>query len=189
MKLDRWKGKRIVTTVSRLQKEKGQDILINSISDIRKQVPNVKLLVVGEGADRDRLERIVDEKDIRDFVEFLGFVDESEKFAILGLTDVFVFPTRWELEGFGLVSLEAMMMRTPVVATDFGPNREVLGESALLVEGSKNGLSNGISKLLEDSALRKAYERKGQKRVQELSISKTAQTYLDEFEKILKWKN
>ncbi len=102
--------------VSRLVHRKGIDQLLEAMANVVKECPSVQLGIAGAGPQRKELERLVSELGIESNVDFLGFVSEKRKIALLHEADIFVFPSRQE--GFGIAVLEAMATGTPVVAND-----------------------------------------------------------------------
>ena len=121
--------------VSRLEKGKGQDLLIEAWPRVLEKYPNAKLKIIGEGS------MIL--KSCRN-VEVTGWIENAIK--DIAKASVLVFPSRWELEGFGLVMLEAMSQNVPVVAYNSGTAREIVSEeSGILVDD----LAEGIIKMLE----------------------------------------
>ncbi len=140
--------------LSRIQKEKGQSLLIEAMPVLKKKIPNIKLLIFGEGDNQKNLEELVQKLGVKKDVLFLGFWDDS--YQALSLMDVFVFPTFWEMEGFGLVILEAGNLGMPVVASDFGPVPEVLGKSGVLVDIDKDKIADAVYNLYRNR--NKAFE-------------------------------
>lgn len=106
--------------LGQLIRGKGADLMLRALA--RLTVP-FTCTVAGEGKDREMLEKMVEEYDLRNKVRFAGFVSEPEK--LWQDCDVFCFPIRWQ-EPFGLVGLEAMAHGIPVAAFDRGGIREWL---------------------------------------------------------------
>jgi alpha-1,3-rhamnosyl/mannosyltransferase len=99
----------------------------------------------------------------RDKVLRLGWVDDAARDALLTGATLYAYPSRYE--GFGLSPLQAMASGTPVVATDAGALREVLGQAAHLVPaGDEHALSAALEDLVDNSAEREALSRKGLER-------------------------
>src|SRR5262249_52021238 len=109
-------GKKVLLTVARLcgyDRYKGIDEVLESLSTLAEQEPSLFYLVVGDGADRPRLERKARDLGLDESVLFAGYVGDEEKWAYYHLADVFVLPGRGE--GFGIVFLEALACGLPVV--------------------------------------------------------------------------
>ncbi len=123
----------LVGCVSRLVRRKGQDVLIRALPALRRRVPGAALLIAGDGPDRDRLHRLAREHDVTDDVVFTGPVPHDEIPAHHAALDVFALPCRTlgrglDVEGLGIVLLEASATGVPVVAGRSGGAPEtVLG--------------------------------------------------------------
>lgn len=159
----------LVVTVCRLFAEKGPEELIRAIDVVRRDMPDVQLLVVGEDTDpaqlyRTHLEGLVDDLGLRAHVRFTGRRPDVP--AFMAAADVFAMPS-FE-EPFGLVFAEAMAMERPVVALDNGGTREVVdhGRNGLLSEqGDLDALSVNLRTLLSDEDLRRRMGQDGRRRV------------------------
>jgi glycosyltransferase involved in cell wall biosynthesis len=140
--------KRVIGNISRIAQEKGQEYLLRAYELVKKSHLRTALVLAGKGPDEERLKRLLKQRKIHD-VFFTGFVEDRS--AILALMDIFVFPAAWELEGFGIVLVEAMLARKPIVAVEQGPVAEILedGKNALLVKNQDpKQLAKAILKLL-----------------------------------------
>jgi phosphatidylinositol alpha-1,6-mannosyltransferase len=135
-------GRRVVVCISRLVPRKGQDVLIRAMPAIRRAVPDAALLVVGGGPDMPRLQRLAVEHGVAEDVRFTGSVPWEELPAHYAAGDVFAMPCRsrrggLEVEGLGIVFLEAAATGLPVVAGDSGgsPDTVLHGETGYVVDG------------------------------------------------------
>jgi glycosyltransferase involved in cell wall biosynthesis len=182
-KIDKSKKHIILGMLSRIQREKGQDTLIEVVSILKKD--NIELTIVGEGPDINIYKIFAKDLCVDKYITFTNRVSEKRKWELYSYFDVFCFPTRWELEGFGIVLLEAMMMGVPIVASDFGPVPEVVGDAGLLVQPDAKSFSKGIEYILKNEKLRKELVEKGKKRVKDFDIRITAGKYLDVFNEVL----
>ncbi|GLZ53325.1 glycosyltransferase family 4 protein [Actinomycetospora sp. NBRC 106378] len=111
----------VVGIVSRLVRRKGQDVLIRALPAIRRRVPGAALLIAGDGPDRDRLRRLAHRSGVEDDVVFTGPLAHDEIPAHHAALDVFALPCRTlgrglDVEGLGIVLLEASASGVPVVA-------------------------------------------------------------------------
>ncbi len=163
----------LIVCVSRLVARKGQDVLIRAMPEIRRDVPDASLLIVGDGPDRDRLERLA--ADAPDgSVAFAGQVSESDLPRYYRAGNVFAMPCRsrlggLEVEGWGNVFVEAAACARPVVVGDSGGARESLvpGETGLLVNGSDVAeVADAVGSLLADPERADAMGRAGRERVE-----------------------
>lgn len=119
-------GDHVILSVRRLVHRMGLDRLIESFGRYLEAEPetDAHLLIVGDGPEKQRLTHLADEH-APDRVRFTGYVSEEDLPDYYKLADLFVLPTR-ELEGFGLVTVEALASGVPVLATPVGGTREIL---------------------------------------------------------------
>lgn len=163
----------VVVCVSRLVPRKGQDVLIRSMPEIRRRVPDAALLIVGGGPYRERLEAMAQDEP-NGSVLFAGEVSESELPRYYRAGDVFAMPCRTrrgglEVEGWGNVFIEAAACGRPVVVGDSGGARESLvdGATGLLVDGESVGaVAEAVATLLADPGLARAMGSAGRARVE-----------------------
>lgn len=131
---------RIITHVSNLRPLKRLMDVIEIFDQILEQCP-ARLVIVGDGPDKDRAKALIEQKGIKSKVQFMGNSDEVHK--ILCLTDLFLLPS--EIESFGLAALEAMACRVPVISTNAGGLPEV----------NKHGFSGYLSDVGDVDAMAK----------------------------------
>ena len=117
--------RRVLLTVRRLARRMGLDLLVEAIGEVRKEFPEVLLLIAGKGAERKRLEEQIAAQALGEHVRLLGFVAEEDLPTAYAAADLTVVPTV-ALEGFGLVTVESLAAGTPVLGTAIGGTVEVL---------------------------------------------------------------
>lgn len=132
----------VVMCLSRLVPRKGQDVLIKAMPQLVAAVPDVHLMLVGGGPYSARLHALAAETGVADRVTFTGSVPAAELAGHHAMADVFAMPTRTrggglDVEGLGIVFLEASACGVPVVAGDSGGAPETVrpGETGLVVDG------------------------------------------------------
>ncbi len=132
----------VVVCVSRLVRRKGQDTLVHAWPQVRRQVPDAALLLVGSGPYRDDLEKLAGALGVADDVVFTGGVPHAELPRHYAAGDVFAMPCRtrragMDVEGLGIVYLEASAAGLPVVAGNSGgaPDAVRDGETGYVVDG------------------------------------------------------
>lgn len=138
-------GGKVIGTVARLHHVKGLDVLIRAMPSL----PGVKLVLVGDGEEREPLDRLAAAEGVSDRVQFVGWSEQVE--THLAGFDVFVLPSR--MESLPLSVLEAMLARLPVVATDVGGVSEAVvdGQTGTLVPAHHPAaLARAIQPLLAD---------------------------------------
>ncbi|WP_197374721.1 glycosyltransferase family 4 protein [Mycolicibacterium baixiangningiae] len=150
----------VVVCLSRLVPRKGQDMLIRAMPAIRRRVPGAVLVIVGGGPYRDTLQRLAHQHGVGEDVRFTGGVPGDELPAHHAMADVFAMPCRTrgaglDVEGLGIVYLEASATGVPVVAGRSGGAPETVrdGETGLVVEGTDvSAVATAVSGLLADPA-------------------------------------
>jgi phosphatidylinositol alpha-1,6-mannosyltransferase len=165
----------VVVCVSRLVPRKGQDTLILAMPRILAAQPDAVLLIVGGGPYEKDLRRLARERGVADSVRFTGSVPWSELPAHYGAGDVFAMPCRTrrgglDVEGLGIVYLEASATGLPVVAGDSGgaPDAVLDGETGWVVRGgSPDEAAERIVVLLGDAELRRRMGERGRQWVEE----------------------
>ena len=157
---DGLKSKTIVC-VSRFEKGKGQDVLVEAFAQVVRQEPEAHLVLVGEGETLPVIQKQIKELGISRHVTCKGFVEQVV--PEVQAARLCVFPSQWHLEGFGLVAIEAMALGKPVIAFNVAPMNEITRhkETGLLVEPTaENGLADAILRLLQDDILVENIHRK-----------------------------
>ena len=168
-------GRPVVVCVSRLVPRKGQDTLIEAMPAILAEVPDAVLLIVGGGPYDKELRALAREKGVGDAVRFTGAVPWEELPAHYGAGDVFAMPCRTrrgglDVEGLGIVYLEASATGLPVVAGDSGgaPDAVLDGETGWVVPGgSPAAAAERLVALLRDPELRHRMGERGRAWVEE----------------------
>ncbi|MBI5588694.1 MAG: glycosyltransferase family 4 protein [Deltaproteobacteria bacterium] len=143
----------IVLTVRRLVKRMGIDMLIEAFAGAARSNRTLYLVIGGIGPEKDALVGLTATLGVRDRVSFRGFIPAESLVNHYQAADLCVLPTR-DLEGFGLVTLEAMSTGTPVIGTAVGATVEVLGgfdEDLLIREISPAGIREKLEKVLYDT--------------------------------------
>jgi phosphatidylinositol alpha-1,6-mannosyltransferase len=162
----------VVLCVGRLVERKGQDVLIRSLPQVAAAVPEVLCVLAGSGADRSRLEELARDLGVADRVCFLGFVPETELPGCYAAADVFAMPSRYlpsagDVEGFGIVFLEANAAGVPVVGGRSGGVEEAVrdGYTGLLVDPEDPAaVAGALTRLLQDEGLRRQLGAQGRER-------------------------
>lgn len=182
------KGKRLILSVGRLVKRKGFDRVIEALPILAKDFPDVVFVLVGDGPDRERLERLVAERGAADRVVILLQCDETMVMKYYHACDVFAMPSRYirergDVEGFGIVFLEANACGKPVVGGNSGgvPDAVVHGETGCLCDpNDPAALADTFKRLLSDPALCARLGRQGRERVyREFALEKYAQEFAE----------
>ena len=163
-----------ITVVSRLEKGKGQDLLITAFKKIEQEFPKAELKIIGTGNFYEELKK---QSQNHPRIKFLQFIKNPTK--IIRESEIIVCPSVWSLEGFGLVVIEAMALRKAIVAFDRPPYNEILKnkDNALLaINKDSSDLAEKIISLMKNKSLQNKLARKAyldfQKKYQIGEISK-----------------
>ena len=121
------KKKIILFTVRNLVSRMGLENLINAIREVVKVAPDIYLVLGGKGPLKNKLISLSSKLGVENYIKFVGFISEGELPDYYRMSDIFILPTL-ELEGFGLVTLEALASGLPVLGTPVGGTIEILGK-------------------------------------------------------------
>ncbi|MBI2134218.1 glycosyltransferase [Candidatus Woesearchaeota archaeon] len=188
---DRFKGDMIVLCVARLVEKKGINYLIEAFERVLKKVPDSRLLIIGTGPMEAYLRRLA--SNLGDRVVFCGEIPHSELPKYYAAADLFVLPSiidkTGDRETQGVVYLEAMASRVPVIGTNTGGIPDVIRDGVGVMVDEKDSvvLASEISRLLIDGKLRKSMGEKAFKHVLgSFSWKKIAERYVDAYRSCLK---
>ena len=146
-----------VAFAGRLVPEKGVDTLLHAFALLLTSMPDARLMIVGDGPERGRLEALVQRLEIGEAVDFLGHRSWDETQELLAAAWVQSVPSLWD-EPYGLVTSEAQMRGTPVVASRAGALPELIqhGETGLLVApADPNELCEALGSVLSHEGIRR----------------------------------
>ena len=147
---------RVLLAISRLEEQKGLDVAIRALAQVRRRHPDAVLVDLGLGSRREELLALAKTEGIADAVFLAGSVGDVGDW--LRRAEIFVHPARWE--GFGLALLEAMLAGLPVVASAVSSIPEIVrdGATGLLVPPDDVGrLAEALCSMLDDPNLARAY--------------------------------
>ena len=174
---------KIITHISNFRKVKRIDDVINSYNLINKKI-NSKLILLGDGPERIKAEKLCDELNLNEKVLFLGASNETAK--ILYLSDVFILAST--TESFGLVALEAMASSVPVISTNSGGLPEVNkdGFSGYLSNvGDINTMAKNAIKILEDSSRLLNFKKNAKLQANKFDVHNIVPNYEDIYKRTL----
>jgi phosphatidylinositol alpha-1,6-mannosyltransferase len=182
-------GKRVILTLARLTERKGHDMVVRALRDVAARVPDVHYLVVGQG-DPGRLLALAAAEGVADRLTIVPYVEDADLAALFNLAEVYVMvsrvdPATQEVEGFGIVYLEAAASRRPAVAARVGGATDAIedGVTGLLVDPNAPGqIAGAVKALLCDGVKAAAMGRAGRERVKRQFMKEDA---LRRIEKLL----
>ncbi len=180
------RGPKTIFYVGRLEKRKGVKYLLYAFQELQKQTPDVRLLLGGDGVDREKLEELTTTLGIKN-VEFLGYIDDAEKRKLLHTSDLFCSPALYG-ESFGIVLLEAMSSGLVTVAGNNPGYESVMtgiGQLSLVDPRDTKEFAHRLHLLLEDEGIRELWQKWAKKHVRQFDYPKVAAMYLDSYERAL----
>lgn len=155
---DRKANTKNILFVGRLRPVKGVQYLITAMKKIHEKMPDSRLILVGDGEERERLAALAIQLGIQEYVQFVGIVPQEEVKTFMQNADVFVLPSL--SEGFPNVILEAMACGLPVIASRVGGIPDIITNdtNGYLVDAKDtDDMANKILLLLSDDNLRKKF--------------------------------
>ncbi len=177
-------SERIITHVSNFRPLKRIEDVIHIFNQIQKEIP-AKLLLAGDGPEKEAMEQLVLDLALEDNVVFLGNTNDISK--LLCFSDLFLLPS--EKESFGLAALEAMLYKTPVISSNAGGIPEVNkhGYSGYLSPvGAVDEMANNALKILKSDEILKQFKLQARKQAAQFNVTKVVPIYEALYEKALK---
>lgn len=185
--LEEGKKKKTILYVGRLEKRKGVKYLLQAFQLLQQRNPDVRLVIAGDGVDREKLEDLAQDLDVKD-VEFLGYIDDHTKLQLLHTADLFCSPAIYG-ESFGIVLLEAMASGLVTVAGNNPGYESVmsgLGQLSLVDPRDTKEFAHRMELLLTDEGIRELWKKWAKKHVKQFEYHKVAAMYIDAYEQAIK---
>jgi L-malate glycosyltransferase len=176
-------GEAILTHVSNFRKVKRVDDVILTFDKVRKKMP-AKLLMIGDGPERQNAEELCRSLDACNEIRFLGKQEKLEE--ILSITDVFLLPS--EYESFGLAALEAMACRVPVVSSNTGGLSEINehGKTGYLANvGDVDAMANYTLDILKDQETLNAFKDRALEHAKTFNIDSIIPLYENLYKEVI----
>ena len=181
----------LLLLVGRAEREKGFDLAIEAVAIIKREIPDVKLLVLGNGAQLKELAVLAEELGIADSVQFKGSVANEKVIEYLDESWIVLVPSR--VEGFSITAVEAALREVPVIASSVGGLIETIedGKSGFLVPPeSPEFIAKKVVELIKNRKLRDDVGRYSRARALELyGIERFAEELEDYYLKIYERRN
>jgi N-acetyl-alpha-D-glucosaminyl L-malate synthase BshA len=179
-------NERVLTHISNFRPVKRVEDVVKIFYEVQKEIPS-KLLMIGEGPDRAKAERLVKRLGISDSVFFLGNSTETAK--ILCYTDVFLLPS--QTESFGLAALEAMAAKTAIISTNTGglPEVNIHGETGFLSDlGDVEDMAKNAISILKEDAILDQFKKNAKEHTKRFSLQNILPVYEDIYKSCYKSK-
>lgn len=177
-------GERILAHVSNFRKVKRVGDVVKVFEKVHKKIPS-KLLMIGDGPERQQTEELCRQLGICNDIRFLGKQEQMEE--ILNITDLFLLPS--QSESFGLAALEAMACGVPVISTNVGglPEINIQGETGFLSPlGDIDDMTKNALVILKDDATLKSFKKAAITNSKRFSIEKIVPLYEELYLKVVK---
>jgi phosphatidylinositol alpha-1,6-mannosyltransferase len=166
-------NKKVLFTCARLIERKGIDNVIKTLPLIKEKIPNVIYLIAGEGEYKNKLEDLVKKEGLEIYVKFLGNLDHYKELPYFYyLCDIFIMPSRqlenYDIEGFGLVFLEAGAFEKPVIGPNIGGPTDAIVDKVTGLQVNPydiNEIAKAIITLLSDKEYAEKLGKKARQRV------------------------
>jgi len=176
---------RDVAFMGRLVSDKGCDLLLQALEILKRQGIVLRASIIGDGAERENLECLVQELGISSQIRFLGALREGRAQEV-ARHKILVVPSRW-VEPFGLVALEGIAAGCVIVASSQGGLPEAVGQCGVLFpSGDVKGLAEAIKCVYSDDARRETMVARGYQHIREFHPRVVADRYLKLFESLVR---
>jgi glycosyltransferase involved in cell wall biosynthesis len=170
----------------RLVKNKGINLLLEAIKNIKTQIPNIKLAVTGSGPLENKIKNYIKMNKLEDNVDFIGWVKNIEELAeVYNQSKIMIMPSF--NEGGPRVTLEAMACRVPIITSRVGIMLDIIddGKNGVFIEWNANDISNKVMSLLGDNELRSKIAENGYRAVQQFERKKVIENYAKTYQSLL----
>ena len=190
---EKYKNNKIIITVGGIKLRKGQDLVVRAVAKIKKDMPNIKYLIIGgDEGQKDYLEDLISNLGLRNNIEFVGIVSDEDIVKYFKISDLYVHTPRLvnlNFEGFGIVYLEAGACKKPIVAMDTGGIRDAVihNKTGLIVkDGDIDGIASSVLKIFKDKNLYNKLGSNGYAYAKEHDWPLVAKQYINLYKKYTK---
>jgi 1,2-diacylglycerol 3-alpha-glucosyltransferase len=180
-----WQNDKVIISVGRLAHEKNWETLIRAVAQVYPQHRDMRLVLIGDGPDRQTLESLAMELGIAERVTFTGQLAFDEIAAYLKAADLFSFASVTETQG--LVTIEAMAAGLPVVAVDGSGTHDIVehGKQGCLAENDPSALASAINELLSDPQQMKKFSVAALKKARTFDINRLGRQMVKVYEQAI----
>ncbi len=182
-------NKKIILTTGRLVKRKNHELVIKAIKKLAQKIPNLVYLIIGNGPEKKNYGLRIKNYGLQNNIKILTNINNEELPYFYKLSDIFIMVSKTspeDIEGFGIVYLEAGLFKKPVIASNQGGSKEAVinNQTGILINDNLAELKQAIIKLLNNSELRNQLGNNAEQRIQKTflwpEISKKLIKYINE---------
>ena len=180
-----WGNDRVLVSMGRLAREKNWETLLDACARVMETHADVRLLLIGDGPQRDELEKYASDLGIANRVTFVGRVPFESVPDHPKAGDLFCFASVTETQG--LATMEALAAGLPVVAVDATGTRDVVeeGVDGLLTHNDSQALALAISRLLDDNGLRETFIANAREKVKQFDTKRQAKRLVEVYRQVI----
>ena len=174
-----WKDDKVLISTGRLEKEKNWPVLLKAAQKVLEKYHDLRVVIIGDGTDKNELEELTQELGIAERVTFTGLLPFDEVILHLKAADVFGFASVTETQG--LVTMEAMAAGLPVVAVDASGTRDILedGKQGYLVPDDSDALAQSLIRLFDNPKNMKKFSANALKRAETFNVKNCTRQLVD----------
>jgi 1,2-diacylglycerol 3-alpha-glucosyltransferase len=180
-----WQEDKVIVSIGRLGSEKNWETLLRAVAQVYAQHPNMRLVLIGDGPEKQALEALAAELGIAERVSFTGRLPFEDIPTYLKAADIFSFASVTETQG--LVTIEAMAAGLPVVAVDGSGTHDIVdhGKEGFLVENDSNALATAISEMLYNPQQMKQFGMNALKKAKTFDINRLSKQMVKVYEQAI----
>jgi 1,2-diacylglycerol 3-alpha-glucosyltransferase len=181
-----WQEDKVIVSIGRLAHEKNWETLLRAAAQVYAHHPNMRLVLIGDGPDKQTLEALATELGIAERVAFTGQVPFDEVPTYLKAADIFSFASVTETQG--LVTIEAMAAGLPVVAVDGSGTHDIVdhGKEGFLVENDPNALASAMNEILCNSQQMKQFSANALKKAKTFDANRLGKQMIKVYEQAIR---
>jgi glycosyltransferase involved in cell wall biosynthesis len=180
-----WQDDKVIVSIGRLAQEKNWETLLRAFALVYRQHPDSRLVLIGDGPDRQNLESLAMELDIAKRVTFTGQLPFEQTPAYLKAADLFAFASVTETQG--LVTIEAMAAGLPIVAVDGSGTHDIVdhGKQGCLVENDPAALAAAMSEVLSNPEQMRNFSAAALKKARTFDINRLGKQMVKVYEQAI----
>jgi len=180
-----WQNDKVIISIGRLAPEKNWETLLRAVTQVCSQHPDMRLVLIGDGPDKQNLEVLAAELGIAERVSFIGRLPFEDVPTYLEAADMFSFASVTETQG--LVTIEAMAAGLPIVAVDGSGTHDIVdnGKEGFLVENDPNALASAINEMLSDPKQMKQFSANALKKAKTFDMNRLGKQMIKVYEQAI----